>query len=211
MSYLKVKPFGSIKVDLAAGYLSGVSTIHIDGFTNSNDLLKAGSSFVLEGSSNNYIVSNDVLIVNNEATIAFTPATDVALLDNTNLFFRTDITDKVIDQFNPCYPYDYLEEADNEIFALAQRLGVMDSEDIYLPLHYTIKKWAIAYLCMRIAEDKIGVNNTDLPETEKYMIKFNLYKDKYNALRNQITYEMFINEITSIRDTVVTMGALLRG
>lgn len=91
---------------------------------------------------------------------------------------------------------EYLNETEQEINDVAQRLGV-DQEDISTPLHYKIKRYAIAYTLMRIAQDKIGTNQPDTA-IEKYKDLYALYKSEQSDLFPQLTYEMFTGNVNNI-------------
>jgi hypothetical protein len=211
MSFLKVSPKGTILVDYVAGYLSGVTTIHIDGFTQATSLLKKDSVFTLGTGTTEHTVSADVRVLSSECDVTFTPATTVALTNDTAVVFKTDVRDAVISEFNLTYPTDYIALVDAEILSQAERLGIYTESDIYTPLHDTIKRYAIAWLCAEVACDKTGVNNIDTPDIEKYAVKYDIYKRKADDLAKKLNYEMFSNDISAIVDTVVTQGTLYRG
>lgn len=90
----------------------------------------------------------------------------------------------------------YIEEAGQEIEDVAQRLGV-DVDDISLPLHYKIKRYGIAYLLKRLAQDKIGTNQPDVT-LEKYKDMYELYSTEVKELFPQLTYQMFTGTVKSI-------------
>lgn len=91
----------------------------------------------------------------------------------------------------------YLLEADNEVEDLAERLGIRDTDDIHTPLHYKIKRYAIVFVLMRLAQDKIGTNSPDVA-LEKYRDQYEMYKAELKDLFPQITYQMFTDQIDSI-------------
>lgn len=95
----------------------------------------------------------------------------------------------------------YFEEADLEVIDLAERLGVRDITDIINPLHYKVKRYAVVFVLMRLAQDNYGTNN---PETtnEKYRDLYDIYKTELGELRPQITYEMITGNVDSILDRV---------
>lgn len=90
----------------------------------------------------------------------------------------------------------YIEEAGQEIEDVAQRLGVSVSS-ISLPLHYKIKRYGIAYLLKRLAQDKIGTNQPDIT-LEKYKDMYELYSNEVKELFPQITYQMFTGNVQNI-------------
>lgn len=90
----------------------------------------------------------------------------------------------------------YIEEAGQEIEDVAQRLGV-SVNDISLPLHYKIKRYGIAYLLKRLAQDKIGTNQPDVT-LEKYKDMYELYSTEVKELFPQLTYQMFTGTVKNI-------------
>ncbi len=90
----------------------------------------------------------------------------------------------------------YIEEAGQEIEDVAQRLGV-SVNDISLPLHYKIKRYGIAYLLKRLAQDKIGTNQPDVT-LEKYKDMYELYSAEVKELFPQLTYQMFTGTVQNI-------------
>jgi hypothetical protein len=92
---------------------------------------------------------------------------------------------------------DYLEEAENEINDVAQRLGIYDTDDISTPIHYKIKRYGIVYVLMRLAQDKIGTCDDDVT-LERYQVSYDMYKAEMKDLYPQLTYQMFTGNVTSI-------------
>lgn len=105
----------------------------------------------------------------------------------------------------------YLDETDEEVRDAAERLGVRDPDDISLPLHYKIKRYAVVYTLMRLCQDKMGTNNVEMPEMEKYAVQYGMYNKELEQLRGQMSYEMFTGEINEIRDRAVNTGNIYRG
>ena len=107
----------------------------------------------------------------------------------------------------------YLEEADNEIIDLAESLGVRDSSDIENnPLHYKIKRFGIVFCLMRLCQDKIGTNNVQVADLEKYVVNYNMYRKELQELRGQISIEMVTGHVNEIRDRANIMtGTIFRG
>lgn len=121
-----------------------------------------------------------------------------------------DISDKVLAQHTLTA---YLTEADNELYDLAEQLGVIDSASIEIaPLHFKVKRYLIAYVCMRVCEDNQGLNNNDIPEMDKYAVKYKQYKGTCDRLRPQISREMILGTVDEQRDRAgVSSGVLYRG
>jgi len=91
----------------------------------------------------------------------------------------------------------YLAEADSEINDVAEKLGVRDTASIKTPLHYKIKRYAIVFVLMRLAQDKIGTVSQDVA-VEKYRDQYEMYKTELRGLSSQITYEMVTGTVNSI-------------
>lgn len=123
---------------------------------------------------------------------------------------EADITDTVLSKHTLT---GYITESDSELDDVAETLGVRDPTDIETsPLHYKIKRYLICFVCMRVAQDKMGVNNVDLPEIEKYTIKYNVYRKELAKLRTQITAPMLTGDVDEMRDRAgVQTGILFRG
>jgi len=91
----------------------------------------------------------------------------------------------------------YLTEADSEVVDIAEILGVRNVSEIHTPLHYKIKRYAVVFVLMRLAQDKIGTNSADIA-IEKYRDLYDMYRTELKELRNQITYEMVTDTVNSI-------------
>lgn len=105
-----------------------------------------------------------------------------------------DIKSNLVAGFNLT---DYLSEADSEVVDIAEKLGVRDSTEIKTPLHYKIKRYAVVYCLMRLAQDKIGTNQPDTA-IEKYKDLYSLYRAELKDLYPQLTYEMVTGNVSSI-------------
>lgn len=120
-----------------------------------------------------------------------------------------DITDKVIAQHTLTA---YLTEADSELADIAESYGITDSDDIEVaPMHFKVKRYMVAYVCMRVCEDNIGLNNVAIPDLDKYMVKYKQYKAACDRLRVQISEEMLLGTVDEARDRAgVSSGTLYR-
>ena len=97
---------------------------------------------------------------------------------------------------------DYLAEADAEVNDIAQKLGIRDTEDIAVPVHYKIKRYAVVFVLMRLAQDKIGTNQPDTA-IEKYKDLYAMYRQELKDLYPQITYEMITGDVETITGRTV--------
>jgi HPt (histidine-containing phosphotransfer) domain-containing protein len=104
---------------------------------------------------------------------------------------------------------EYLDEVENEIIDLAQKLGVRSTTDIASPLHYKVKRYGVVFVLMRLAQDKLGTNLPDV-SLDKYDRLYQMYKKEIDDLKSQITREMITNNIDEIIDRTTVMGGLYR-
>lgn len=105
----------------------------------------------------------------------------------------------------------YLIEADGEINDQAEKLGVRTTSDIETnPLHYKIKRYGVAYVLLRVTQDKIGTNNPEISDQDKYLSLYEVYRRELESLRPQLSYEMFTGQIDEIRDRANSTGILYR-
>jgi hypothetical protein len=96
---------------------------------------------------------------------------------------------------------EYLEEADLEIIDVAEKLGVRGIEEIMNPVHYKVKRLAVVFINMRLAQDKYGTNSPDT-SNEKYRDLYEMYKIELKEIRNEITYEMITGNVNSMAGRV---------
>lgn len=122
-----------------------------------------------------------------------------------------DIPDKVITAFPLETPIDYLQEADDELNDVAEKMGV-DADDIETsPLHYKAKRYLICYVCMRVCQDKAGVNAVD-STNDKYYAKYDMYQKEVARLRPELTAGVLTSEEPSELDRGgIGTGILVRG
>ena len=92
---------------------------------------------------------------------------------------------------------DYLEEANNEVIDVAEKLGIRDTDLISTPVHYKIKRYGVVFVLMRLAQDKIGTNQSDVA-LEKYRDLYAMYKVELKELLPQLTYQMYTGTVQTI-------------
>lgn len=125
----------------------------------------------------------------------------------------SDVTDKVVNVFDLT---DCIVESDLAVNDIAARRGVLDADDISVDgsgyvTSYKLKRYAIVFVCMRVCQDKMGLNNNDLPvEIEKYAVKYKMYKEELDGIDGQITAEMITGTVDEIADRA-TSHRLFRG
>jgi hypothetical protein len=130
-----------------------------------------------------------------------------------NAYIATsDITDKVLDDIAT---QAYVDEGNDAVEDLAEQKGVRDTGDIgdgAGVVHNRLKRYAIAWCCMRVAQDHMGSNNVNVPEFEKYVIKYQVYKKEVATLAMEITHEMVLNDVDETGDRAsVQTGTIFRG
>ena len=104
---------------------------------------------------------------------------------------------------------DYILECDEEINDLAESLGIASTDIDVAPLHYKIKRYGVAFILMRLCQDKMGSNDVNL-DMEKYLIQYNVYKKELAALKGEISQEMFTGRVNSMNDRSVFSGIIYR-
>jgi len=116
-----------------------------------------------------------------------------------------DITDNILTSFSTLS--DYVTDSDDAVESMAESKGVLDSDDIETdPVHFLVKKYAIAWVGMEMCLDYMGTNNNDLPvEIEKYAVKYKLYKDKIALLDSQITGAMLTGDVDEASDRAIAV------
>ena len=119
-----------------------------------------------------------------------------------------DIKDRIVEGFDLS---PYLDEANEEMIDLAESKGVYDADDIVDPIPYKVKRYLICFIVMRLCQDCMGKNNIDLPELEKYKIKYDMYEKERGKILEQITYEMLTGEITEMRERTINSAIIFRG
>ena len=127
----------------------------------------------------------------------------------THYISSSDVTDKVVSAFDVAAALEgYYTETDNEVNDLAEKLGITDADDIATPLHHKLKRFAVTFFCMRVCQDKAGVNNVDMMG-DKYAAKYDIYRKENAALRTEVTYEMFVGDVEDAGDRSSTGTAII--
>jgi hypothetical protein len=100
------------------------------------------------------------------------------------------------DQLQKLVSDTYLKDTDNYIQDVALRLG-LTTADIKVPLTFTAKKLALAFLCKSIAQDKIGVNvqaNGYGVEVDLYKVKWTIWNKEFERLEPMVTAEVLTGD-----------------
>lgn len=105
---------------------------------------------------------------------------------------------------------EYLDETDEIVEDLAEELGVRDPDNISTPLTWTIKRYAINTILMRLCQDKMGTNNVEIGDTEKYLALFGIYNKEADKYKKRISVEMITGNVNEIRDRAYNTGWLFR-
>ena len=91
---------------------------------------------------------------------------------------------------------EYIEESDLEVNDVAEKLGIRDTSLISTPVHYKIKRYAIVFVQMRLAQDKRGTASQDVA-LDKYRDQQEMYEAELKRIYPQLTYEMFTGTVNS--------------
>jgi hypothetical protein len=84
----------------------------------------------------------------------------------------------------------YISGVNDNLEYLAYSVGI-DPDSIYTPLHYIIKEYGKSLVLRELYKDKIGANNVNLGETDKYLMLYDIQNKEVEKLRKDITAEMF--------------------
>ncbi len=124
----------------------------------------------------------------------------------------TDITDTVAKKFVETQDLrvsTWLDRANAEVEALAISHDVASTSIIVSPVHPMVLDFARSVFCENCFLDQIGTNNTDISDEEKYLRKYNLYRDRIYQLRVGITPEMFDTTQGSLTASDVAGGGVM--
>jgi hypothetical protein len=108
----------------------------------------------------------------------------------------------------------YFTEADDYLEDFAQTLGVyaddIDTDVGGQATAFLVRRFCLVFLCMRVCQDKAGTNNIDSsPDMDKYYVKYNMYLKELSEVTKQITPEVLMNTVNSIKDRATTQGTFL--
>ena len=121
-----------------------------------------------------------------------------------------DVNVNIIKQFELT---DYIIRADKAVVDIAEELGVRDTTDIETdPVHWKVKEYAKAFLITDVCLDKMGTNNVETPDVEKYIVLYDVWHKRLKELKTEITYPMVTGDVDEIRDRAsIATGWLFRG
>ena len=117
-----------------------------------------------------------------------------------------DITSTVFTDFNVS---GYIDQTNRHIEYLAYSLGA-DPDDIPTNVSGLLLEYGAAYCNRLIAQDKIGANNIDIGETDKYILLHDMWTREVERLRKYITPEVLTDEADTPTETSCTT-LLFRG
>lgn len=128
-----------------------------------------------------------------------------------------DVTDVLVRQFLTSFS-TYHTLTDSQMVDIAEQLGVTDSDDIdtdddgYVSSFF-IKQYLVAWFCMRLLFDKIGINNVSIDDQEKYSVKYEFYRNIVEKKERRITREMITGDVDEVgdRSSGSTSGLIFRG
>jgi len=124
----------------------------------------------------------------------------------------SDITDTVARKFVETQDLRvsvWLDRANSEVEALATSHDVSVSSIVVSPVHPMIQDFARSVFCETCFLDQIGTNNPEIPDDEKYLRKYDIYKDRIYQLRIGITPEMFDTTQGSLTASDVAGGGVM--
>jgi len=123
-----------------------------------------------------------------------------------NYISSGNITATVASDFNIS---GYIDRANDHIESIAYSLGVTPS-GITTPVNFLLKEYAIAWCYREIYQDKIGANNIEIGESDKYLLLYNIQNDEVERLRKYLNPSIFTDTNLSPNTTASTV-TLFRG
>lgn len=105
----------------------------------------------------------------------------------------------------------YINMGNDAIESLALANGVSNFDQIdRTPLDPLIKQYGVRYTYCQLYLDKLGANNTDTPDQDKYLVLYNINNDLLEKIRRDINQEHFLGYVDSAASTATTV-TLFRG
>jgi len=104
----------------------------------------------------------------------------------------------------------YIDEANDAVDDLAEEHGLYDKTLLKQPLPWRVKRYAVVYALMRLCQDKIGSNNLDSIESEKYAVLYGVYRKELQEIRGDISYEMLTGTVAKVRDRSINSNVIFR-
>jgi hypothetical protein len=101
----------------------------------------------------------------------------------------SDVTTLVAQDFNlsGCIAY-----ANNDVEIVGYSLGV-DPTGIAYPLHQIVKGYAVESALCNLFLDKVGTNNIDTSQDDKYFTLYKIHEDKRQTILKSLTPEIMAN------------------
>ena len=101
--------------------------------------------------------------------------------------------------------------SDAAVVDLAERFGVESASIEITPVHYLVKRWAAAWTCRELSMDLIGKNSADIPDLEKYKIKYDIYDKLLSEIEPQINVAVLAGSVSVAQDRAgIQCGTLFR-
>jgi hypothetical protein len=108
-----------------------------------------------------------------------------------------DITALVASGFNTT---EYVNRTNDHLEYIGYSLGVTPT-GIITPIHFLLKEYARAWCMRELYKDKIGANNTDNIEQDKYLLLYNIQNDEVEKIQKYLTPEIMGNSVDEPSDT----------
>jgi len=122
----------------------------------------------------------------------------------------TDITDMILNETGLSTVLSAkVDASDDAVEDLAESKGV-EVDDIETdPVHYLVKRYAIAWVGMELCFDALGKNNVEIADVEKYHIKYRHYKEMVKEFAERITSSMLNGSTSRQMDRANTISGVL--
>lgn len=113
---------------------------------------------------------------------------------------ETDITDSAIQEAGLATELTAkMNLVDDALEDMAMQKGVEDTDIETDPVHYLVKRWCVAWVCMELCFDMIG-KNKDETEADIYNVKYQHYQRRLQDAESQINAEVLMGTADTQRE-----------
>ena len=104
----------------------------------------------------------------------------------------------------------YIDRANDHLESVAYSLGVTPT-GIADPIDFMFKEYAMAWAYRQAYQDKIGANNIDVGDTDKYLVLYEMQNTEVEKLRKTLTPEIVAGTADQPNEYAATSSVIYRG
>lgn len=104
----------------------------------------------------------------------------------------------------------YVSRCNNHLESVAYSLGVSPT-GIADPIDFMLKEYGLCWTYRQVYQDKIGANNVDIGETDKYMVLYDIQNKEVEKLRKTLTPEIIAGTADTPNEYAATSSVIYRG